>query len=205
MKKIAIMGAMLAVLLVSGCDRKPEAPFGLKWGQTVKQTLAQNLKNAKLTGDDSILAFIHADSVPEPVQYKGRYYLTFSPELGLTSVTFSTKVDEESIYFNQGRTIYSQISKRLEEKYGPPQKINENVERDGAEFYTCIREDGCGKWERTYLNKGMNVKLSVEPTPGDIMDGFAKGYVEVRYEYLTNEMQEKMFDRMKKKENSNNF
>lgn len=203
MKKL--LAVAVAVLFIAGCDSKPDAPFGFKWGQTVNETVAQNLKNSDVRGDESLVSFIHADSAPEPVQYKGRYFLTFYPEFGLTTASFLTEVDEESVFFNQGRVIYNQINKKLEEKYGPPSKVDENVERDGAEFYSCIKEKGCGKWERSYHKNGMNVKISVEPAVGSLMDGFSKGYIQVSYEYFTEKMKEKLIDKMKKKEISNNF
>lgn len=203
MKKL--LAVAVAVLFIVGCDSKPDAPFGFKWGQTVKETVSQNLKNADVENVSDLMTFIHADSAPEPVQYVGRYFLTFYPEFGLTSALFSAKVDEESVFFNQGRTIYNQISKKLEEKYGPPIKIDEKVDRDGAEFYSCIKEDGCGKWARVYHKNGMNIKLSVEPASGRLMDGFAKGYIQVQYEYFTDKMKQELINKVDKEEKSNNF
>lgn len=196
---------LVGVSFLAGCDNKPDAPFGLKWGQSVKETIGQNLKGAKVDGDENLVVFIHADSAPEPVQYRGRYFFVFSSGEGLTSASFSTQVDENGVFFNEGRSVYDSISKKLEEKYGPPKFINEKVDRDGPEFYSCIKEDGCGLWERSYRYDGMDIKLSVKPTPGKLMDGFAKAYINVEYEYLTDEMKKKMFDKMKKQNDSNNF
>ena len=197
---------MVLCAALVGCDSKPDAPFGFKWGQTVKETVAQNLKGAKVDGDDGdILAFISADSAPQPVQYDGRYYLSFIPSLGLTSATFSTPVDKGGPFFNEGRTVYNAIAKKLDEKYGVAKSINEKNDSGGAGFYECLKNESCGVWERTYNSDGMKVKLNVEPSPGQLMSGLSKGYVRVKYEYLTPEMIKKVQDKMAKEEKANNF
>jgi len=200
-----LLAVAMAVLFIAGCDSKPDAPFGFKWGQTVKQTLSQNLKDAKVSGNEDTLIFISAHSAPQPVPYSGWYRLVFTPGVGLTSASFSTPVDEGGFFFNEGRNVYSSISKKLEEKYGPPQNVNESMARDGAEFYSCIKEDGCGKWERTYQHDGVKIKLSVRPTPGKLMDGLSKAYIGVDYEYYTEKMKKESLEKSEKKYSSNNF
>lgn len=202
--KNTILVALL-VVLVSGCDSKPKAPFGFEWGQTVDETISQNLKGAKVSDKDSFLAFVSAESAPEPVQYEGKYFLSFTKGLGLTSATFSTGVDKNGYFFNQGRTTYNSIAQKLEEKYGKPKKVTENVERDGNEFYECIKNESCGQWEREYSKDGMKIILKVESNHGSLIDDFPKGDVSVRYEYLTKEMIQKVNSVEKEKEKSNNF
>ncbi len=201
-KKLFILGL---ALFLQGCDNKPVAPFGFKWGQTVEQTINQNLEGAEISDKNDVIAFISADSAPEPVQYEGRYYLSFMKGLGLTSASFSTNVDRNSYFFNQGRNIYSSISQKLEEKYGAPVKINENVSRDGNEFYECLKHESCGQWSREYSKDGMKVILRVESAPGSLMDDFPKGTVSVRYEYFSKEMMQKLNAEEEKKQKSNNF
>lgn len=194
----------IACVFISGCDSKPDAPFGFEWGQSVQDVSKLNIDGLKIN-DHKMMVFATANTAPKPAQYDGKYHLTFTPMYGLKGVSFSTAVDENSWFFNQGRRVYDDISSQLEEKYGPPKQIVEKVERDGAQFYSCLKEEGCGKWERTYEYRGMIVTLSVNPSPGKLVDSLAKAYVGVDYEYYTDEMKKKEAEKYMNKKNTNNF
>lgn len=203
----SVLASAIAVIsiLLSGCDAKPDAPFGLKWGESVNSLLKRNLNEAKVSGSEDTIMFVNSKSAPDPAPYNGRYHFAFLPDIGLYAVSYSAWVDENGVFFNQGKEVYNSISKKLQEKYGPPSAIRESVKRDGIEFYSCLKEDGCGEWSRDYQYKGMTVTLVVEPAPGRLMDGFAKGSVNVKYSYLTEDMKKKEIKKMKANERANNF
>ncbi|MBR7326203.1 hypothetical protein G3W20_28855 [Klebsiella pneumoniae] len=51
----------------------------------------------------------------------------------------------------------------------------------------------------------MTITLNVEPSPGRLMDAMSKGYVSVRYEFVSKEELDKEVKRYKDKKESNNF
>ncbi len=198
------MFILAAIFFLTGCDNKPDAPFGFKWGQTIQQTIDQKLAGTKVN-NTGFVGFISADTAPKPASFEGRYFLGFMGGLGLTSVSFSTPVDANGYFFNQGRKVYGDMSQKLEQKYGSPVEIKEKVSRDGADFYECIKDESCGTWQRKYQKDGMTITLNVEPSPGRLMDAMSKGYVSVRYEFVSKEELDKEVKRYKDKKESNNF
>ena len=198
------MFILAAIFLLTGCDNKPDAPFGFKWGQTIQQTIDQKLAGTKVN-NTGFVGFISADTAPKPASFEGRYFLGFMGGLGLTSVSFSTPVEANGYFFNQGRKVYGDMSQKLEQKYGSPVEIKEKVSRDGADFYECIKDESCGTWQRKYQKDGMTITLNVEPSPGRLMDAMSKGYVSVRYEFVSKEELDKEVKRYKDKKESNNF
>lgn len=88
MKKLLCL--FFAVFFLSACDDLPEAPFGFKWGQSVKDTLAQNIDGLKVDGDEKKVVFAASDSAPIPSTYAGRYNLMFIAGRGLRKVRTSS-------------------------------------------------------------------------------------------------------------------
>lgn len=195
---------LVGILFLAGCDNKPDAPFGFKWGQTIQQTVDQKLAGTKVD-DSGFIGFISADTAPAPASFNGRYFLGFIGGLGLTSVSFSTPVDTNGYFFNEGKVVYGDMDQKLHQKYGSPVEIKEEVSRDGAEFYECIKNDSCGIWQRKFQKDGMTVTLKMESIPGRLMDGMPKGYVNVRYEYVSKDDLKKEEKRSKERKESNNF
>lgn len=76
MKKLLCV--FFTVFLLSACDNMPDAPFGFKWGQSVKYTLEQNIEDLKIEGDEKKIVFAASDSAPLPSTYAGRYNLILS-------------------------------------------------------------------------------------------------------------------------------
>ncbi len=171
-------------MLLAGCDNKPDAPFGFKWGQTVEDIKKESLPGFKVSGNTDSTQFIVVKQSPE-VEVDADYFLLFlSPSQGLDGVNmFSKGVDSESFYFNEGKSLYGKLSSMLEEKYGKPVKVIEKVEKDGDDFYFCLQEKSCGSWSRWYEKDGVRIELSVKSTPGDLMASQPKGLIEVAYEY----------------------
>lgn len=200
-KKILIASFLMAL---AGCDQKPQAPFGFEWGQTIEKTKSQNLRNMDLDYEYSYVTFIHADSAPEPSVYSGKYFLAFRPKFGLTNISFSKDVDQSSMLFDEGRKIYNDIAEKLEEKYGKPLEVNEKMDRDGTEFYDCLSEKGCGKWERKYKNKDVSILLKMQSV-GRLIPDFAKASVNVQYEYFTDDMRKEDLKSSSQKGKDNSF
>jgi len=200
-KKILIASLLLAL---AGCDQKPQAPFGFEWGQTIEKTKTQNLRKMDVNDEYSYVTFIHADSAPDPSAYSGRYFLVFRPKFGLTNISFSKDVDQSSMLFDEGQRIYNDIAAKLEKKYGKPLEILEKMDRDGTEFYDCLSKEGCGQWERKYKNKDMSIILKMQPA-GMLIPDFAKGSVNVEYEYFTDDMRKEDFNSSHDKGKDNNF
>ena len=202
MKYVWILGVSLLLL---GCDSKPQAPFGFEWGQSLEKTKSQNLKGLEVKGDYDYVTFVYANSAPEESQFKGRYFLILRPDFGLTSISFSKGVDPTSMLFDEGKKVYDSISAKLEQKYGKPSTINEHMDRDGTEFYDCLRSEECGKWERYFVKDGMSITLKMSPISGDLIPDIPKAYVKVEYEYFTEEMKQKDIKQQIKKHEKNNF
>ncbi|BBJ59134.1 hypothetical protein EAS17NKHM_025300 [Enterobacter asburiae] len=112
MKKLLCL--FFTVFLLSACDDFPDAPFGFKWGQSVKDTLAQNIEGLKVEGDEKKFVFADSDSAPIPSTYTGRYHLMFIPGRGLTHISFSVLVDKNSKEFIEGANVYKDIGDFLD-------------------------------------------------------------------------------------------
>ena len=63
----------------------------------------------------------------------------------------------------------------------------------------------CGKWERNYVKDGMSITLKMSPISGDLIPDIPKAYVNVEYEYFTEEMKQKDIKQQLKKYEKNNF
>lgn len=190
MKKLIFI--ITCVIGLYGCDNKPEAPFGFKWGQSVEDVKKLSLPNFKVEGDPNLVQFVHVDGSPNKELDAERFFLVFEPNDGLTTITMQSKsVDKDGYYFKEGRELYQKLSLTLEDKYGPPKKIVEKVERDDVSFYFCLKEESCGVWKREYEKNGVTVVLEVEPSPGQFIDSMGKASISISYEYFTDEVNKK--------------
>ncbi|WP_145562697.1 hypothetical protein [Yersinia aldovae] len=195
MKKVAAILIIACSIVLAGCDQKPQAPFGFKWGQSVEDVKNLNLPNFKLDGEANTVQIVSTDGSPSKAYDAERFILVFIPPLGLTNVKMYSKlVDENSFYFNNGRNLYSKLSSMLEEKYGPPKKVTEKADRDGDSFYNCLQEESCGVWKREYEKDNVKVTLRVDPVGGQPMRNMGKAWITLEYEYLTDEMVNKRKD-----------
>lgn len=195
MKKVAAILIIACSIVLAGCDQKPQAPFGFKWGQSAEDVKKLGLPDFKLDGDPGGLQFAYTKRAPSEVYDADRFSLVFMPHLGLTNVRMSSKlVDENSFYFNNGRMLYLKLSSMLEEKYGPPKIITEKADKDGDNFYNCLQDESCGAWEREYEKDNVKVKLKVDPVSGQLMNTMGKAWITLEYEYLTDEMVNKIKD-----------
>ncbi|WP_336658287.1 hypothetical protein, partial [Leclercia adecarboxylata] len=173
--------------------------------QNMKTSIINGSEVSRLSVAIHYVTFVYANSAPEESQFKGRYFLILRPDFGLTSISFSKGVDPTSMLFDEGKKVYDSISAKLEQKYGKPSTINEHMDRDGTEFYDCLRFEDCGKWERNYVKDGMSITLKMSPISGDLIPDIPKAYVNVEYEYFTEEMKQKDIKQQLKKYEKNNF
>lgn len=191
MKRLAIISIVMC-LFIAGCDQKPEAPFGFKWGQSISEVEKLGLSKFKVDGEPTYLQIASVDSAPQEVYDAKWFILSFMPDSGLMGITMYSKgVDENSYYFNTGRALYNKLSLMLEDKYGKPISVNEKVDKDGDDFYLCLQNKSCGSWLREYSKDGVKVTLSVSPHPGQLLASQPKASIQVSYEYYTDDMKRK--------------
>lgn len=186
MKKLLCL--FITTFLLSACHDLPDAPFGFEWGQSVKDTVAQNIEGFKVEGDEKKVVFAASDSAPIPSTYAGRYNLMFIAGRGLTHITFSVNVDKDSTSFIEGAKVYKDISNILDRKYGAPVLVKESVSDEKHGFYNCLKNTTCGEWHRDYDFNGMKVTLSARPVPYNADAGDPNGIISVKYEYYTDAM-----------------
>ncbi|CNE63478.1 Uncharacterised protein [Yersinia rohdei] len=203
MKRLAIISIVMC-LFIAGCDQKPEAPFGFKWGQSLSEVEKLELSKFKVDGEPTFMQFASVDNAPQEVYDAQWFQLAFMPASGLMGITmFSNGVDENSYYFNTGRTLYNKLSLMLEDKYGKPKEISEKVNKDGNDFYFCLQDKTCGTWQREYSKDGVNVTLSVRSSPGQLLASQPKANIQVSYEYYPDDVMKKdkeFFESIKNKE-----
>lgn len=181
-------------LLLSACDKKPEAPFGFEWGQTIEDVKDKKLTSFKADEDMKFMQFASAKSAPKNAYDAESYSLAFLPVSGLSIITMYSKgLDSRTQEPIQAKKLYEKISGMLQEKYGNPLEINEHVNRDGAEFYDCLTNESCGQWKRQYKKEGVSVILEISALGGYLLKSanLEKGRVTVSYTYITDEMKEK--------------
>ncbi|WP_145574174.1 hypothetical protein [Yersinia alsatica] len=199
MKKVAAILIIACSIVLAGCDQKPQAPFGFKWGQSVEDVKKLSLPDFKVDGEANTVQIVSTDGAPSKVYDAERFLLVFMPHLGLTNIKmYSKSVDENSFYFNNGRSLYLKLSSMLEEKYGIPKKITEKADKDGDDFYFCLQDESCGVWSREYEKDNVKVTLKVNPVPGQLMGSMGKAWITIEYEYLTDEMVNKIKEINKK-------
>lgn len=192
MRSILAIGVLTCSIALVGCDNKPNAPFGFKWGQTVDDIKKENLPGFEVHGDSGLVQFVTVKNAPSDAYDASSFHLSFMPINGLTGITmFSKGVDASSYYFNDGKTLYNKLAAMLEEKYGKPVKVNEKVTKDGDDFYFCVQDKSCGSWTREYEKDGVHVELTVKSSPGIPVAHQPKGYIQVTYDYFTDDMKNK--------------
>lgn len=176
------------------CDKKPEAPFGFKWGQSVSDVKKLKLKEFKVTDDIEGMQFASSDSSPKGVADADSYSLSFLPLNGLYLITMHTKgVDKSTSDGSEGKALYNRISLILEEKYGKPYSVNEKLRGNANNFYACLEEKDCGKWSRKFKRDGVDVEIELRSRGLSSIKSIAmeQGVVSVSYTYLTEEMKKK--------------
>lgn len=203
MKRLAIISIVMC-LFIAGCDQKPEAPFGFKWGQSISEVEKLGLSKFKTDSEPNFMQFASVDNAPQEVYDAKWFQLAFMPASGLMGITmFSKGVDENSYYFNTGRTLYNKLSLMLEDKYGKPKEISEKVNKDGDDFYFCLQDKTCGTWQREYSKDGVNITLSVRASPGQLLASQPKANIQISYEYYPDDVMKKdkeFFESIKNKE-----
>ncbi|TAI95876.1 hypothetical protein EG332_15235 [Pectobacterium versatile] len=158
MKKIAI--ATLLVLL-SGCDRKSEAPFGVEWNDRSRSVSSLGLptfNKIPLRGDWVIL---YVTTPPkESFNIEGAYNFLYKNDR-LKRITFNTYDLTGLDSIDKSKHIYNELKKILTERYGTPKEVNEHVYNDDFSFFPCVTNTNCGKWESVFSHENYTGKLYI--------------------------------------------
>ncbi|MEQ4640080.1 hypothetical protein ABN072_02215 [Providencia rettgeri] len=166
MKKIMIT-ALLALFL-SGCDNSPPAPYGFKWGQSMEEVKALNLKDTTCYSSSCFFK-----QTPD----KNNNFTTmaiFDDKKGLFYISHVDDLNIEGITRKEVLQRFEVASKKLEEKFGKPINSVSKID-DEINFVACLEEQNCSDISQEYDNEnGYNARLKLKSIKGQI-------YIETEY------------------------
>ncbi|HHR6141156.1 TPA: hypothetical protein ACS72N_001440 [Providencia alcalifaciens] len=148
MKKIMIT-ALLALFL-SGCDNSPPAPYGFKWGQSMEEVKALNLK-----GNCNIVTCTLTNT---PDGTKGKTVLMFHDDLGLVQVLNSQETEKTSKQAIMN--VFNRTGNELKSIYGDPVEKTTKV-NDELDFIGCLEKIGCSEISEKYNKNGYQAYITV--------------------------------------------
>ncbi|MEQ2027884.1 hypothetical protein ABLB84_19550 [Xenorhabdus szentirmaii] len=97
---------------------EPQAPFGLRWGMTIDEVKALNLKKFD-EYQDKLVRTVRVESVPIESKYDGEYFLDFFPlNRGLRSISFG--VNDSGKNYDSLKEKFNLVASNLNNKYGKP-------------------------------------------------------------------------------------
>lgn len=138
-----------------------DAPFGLQWGVSLDEVVAQGVVIEE--GAASTLGRMESDLIADYQIYSttsieggndsySGYHLYFSPDNGLEMVTAVSEVLDADYSAKRGREVYQSVKSQLTEQYGEPYYQQEELHnRRGMEskplvMYGCLVSNQCGYW-----------------------------------------------------------
>lgn len=166
-----ILAVALAVLLVAGCDSKPDAPFGLKWSSNIGEFPSKDLLTVNRVPLAENSEMIYTTTVPQGGLGDGGYRFYFH-DGKLNRIEFNTYDETNDSAGEKAKIKYETLKAKLVEKYGEPSKIDEHVYSDDFRFIPCVTNEHCGRWESIFIKDDTIAKVSIEM--GLTEDGYKK-------------------------------
>ena len=166
------LAAIALAVLVTGCDSKPDAPFGLKWGQSVDSVKKLGLSG--LSCDDGYKGeLITCHSGSSPLKQNGKFMLTFNDPKYKGLVTIARSYDSTT----DKKLLFEQFNKEkvnLEKEYGAPVKSLEQYD-ESRDFFFCLSDDSCADIKADYESDGVMSGVKMHSKDKD------SGYISVFY------------------------
>jgi hypothetical protein len=124
-----------------------DAPFGLKWGASIEDTLAHCYGIKGRTKKDN-MTFVSVKTTPKNIEGTDKITLVFGDKLGLIKIVWIGDNINNDVLGTKGRRKYEEFKSILTNKYAKPAKLLEYsgliLFKNGDEFYQCLKYDGCG-------------------------------------------------------------
>ncbi|WGL99178.1 hypothetical protein QE177_04665 [Arsenophonus sp. aPb] len=153
-----VMLAALAVIVLSGCDNRPDAPFGFKWGQSVEEIKKLNLKDIDCSeGKDKYKgqAFCTAKTSPDDKSEYNEYFLEFTENKGLFNIVRMRLYDKSALV--NVKKIFEKLNNQIKNEYGKPIKINDRT--DENVYFSCLADDSCEELKTVYKKGDIEVLI----------------------------------------------
>lgn len=158
-------------LLITACDTKTEAPFGLLWSSSIDRFPAKGLltfNRVALTKNEEM---IYVTTVPKEDLGDGGYRFYFN-EKKLKRIEFNTYDEINDVSGEKAKVTYERMKARLVERYGKPSEVSEHVYANSFRFIPCVTNENCGKWESIFIDETTIAKVSIQM--GLTEDGYKK-------------------------------
>ncbi|EMF4673469.1 hypothetical protein L3033_003835 [Providencia stuartii] len=113
------LAAIALAVLITGCDSKPDAPFGLKWGQTIDEVKKTASNEFECEVGDRITICVDGFATMEfPSMQSVMYY--FAKNEGLVQIDLRSKAfDKGANEATESINDFSKISELIKKDYNP--------------------------------------------------------------------------------------
>jgi len=160
-------------------DEQIEAPFGLKWGTSVADAEAMNLKINKIESKNEGNFYL-VNNLSKSLIDIDRVYLNFGYNNKLWLIVAVSKNFENDPYGNQVLARYNELSNLLEIKYGKPESshfLDNKMYKSKDEFIAGIY-NGRSHYFSDFNKQGISVQLSLGA------NSYSSAFFKLRYENI---------------------
>ncbi|WP_446470645.1 hypothetical protein [Xenorhabdus stockiae] len=154
---------LFAVLSLVGCNKRPDAPFGLEWGQNINSLAELKLKKFKCTEKQDIqeqkITECTFRYVPEAAEWIDIYSASFiNEQLVEINAYMSSRNGYGDNDFSSFNIKFNNAISDLSREYGKP------VEQSDVSI-TCDNEDNCDGYRAEYKKDGIKIDMSIHKMP----------------------------------------
>lgn len=145
-----------------------DAPFGLRWGESVAEARAKGLEGPQ-SEDSASLTTIATQTLAGQPEATEMARLTFERRSGLQRVLWVSKTFDKDAAGEKGMALYRQMKQNLSETYGDPKTSDEEIAPDASDqaktFWNCLALDGCAVFVTVWRTPDTDVKMRLVGTP----------------------------------------
>jgi len=158
-KRIVFLLSIL--MIVTACDNKSKAPFGMVWGSSIYKFPKEGLMTFNLVPLSDTEDMIYVTTVPKDGLGDGGYRFIYKNKK-LNRIEFNTYDETSDLTGEKAKIKYEALKSNLAERYGKPSKVDEHVYSDDFRFIPCITNQNCGRWESIFIEGSTIAKISIE-------------------------------------------